>query len=149
MDVIIRSASQADLPQIMEIERASFSVPWSEKGMAWELAERDTVFNAAASGEEVWGFAILRCFGDEGELYNLAVREERRGQGVGKRLLQKSLRDAASRGVRRVFLEVRKSNLAARSLYKSCGFTVCGERKGYYEDPSEDATLMDWEAPPV
>ena len=55
------------------------------------------------------------------------------------------LRRAGERGAERMYLEVRRSNAAARELYKKAGFAVCGQRRGYYENPTEDAILMDRE----
>ena len=49
---------------------------------------------------------------------------------------------AANLGVQYLTLEVRKSNLAAQSMYKSLGFIELGVRKRYYEDNGEDAYLM-------
>ena len=50
---------------------------------------------------------------------------------------------ATKGGIRRMTLEVRKSNDAAQTLYRSLGFEVCGMRKGYYSDNGEDAWLME------
>ena len=70
----------------------------------------------------------------------LAVRPERRRRGLGQALVEAALADPASAGARRVYLEVRPSNLAARALYGSLGFTETGVRPRYYGD--EDALLM-------
>ncbi len=140
----VRRAKPADLAAIMELERASFSIPWSEMGMEAELCSADVIFNTAWEGGKLAGFAVLHRSFDEAELYNIVVEEHCRGKGIGITLLRKTLQDAVGFGVRRIYLEVRKSNNVARSLYVQCGFAVCGERRGYYDAPREDALLMDW-----
>ena len=139
----ILRANERHFNEIMAIERASFSTPWSEESVRYVMADSDVRVMVIEEEGSVLGFAILHRSLDEGELYNIAVRADRRGEGLGGRLLDTVLYCAKRWGIRRVFLEVRRSNAAARGLYKSRGFAVCGERKNYYDAPKEDAILMD------
>ena len=79
---------------------------------------------------------------DESHITNIAVRKDRRGQGIGRKLTEELLRTLSSLGAGYSTLEVRVSNLTAQSLYKSLGFISVGKRKRYYEDNNEDAFLM-------
>jgi len=88
------------------------------------------------------GFAVMWCVADQAELANLAVRPGVRGRGVGSALLDRILERCANRGAETVFLEVRRSNDAARELYRSRGFRTVGVRKRYYQEPFEDACVM-------
>ncbi len=141
----IVKATYAHLDAIMDIERASFTDPWSRGGVEAYLQGGCGEILAAVEDGTVAGFAIYLVAADEGELLSLAVRGDLRRRGTGGALLREVLRRAGERGAEKIFLEVRKSNLAARALYKSAGFAVCGERRGYYQDPTEDAILMDRE----
>ena len=141
----IVKAVEKHLPGIMEIERESFSIPWSENSVRFELESQDAICLVAIIEGRVAGFALLHVIEGEGELFNIAVRSDLRGRGVGGELLLSLLRTAAGSGVRKIFLEVRKSNGTAIRLYRRCGFAVCGIRKNYYEAPREDAMLMDIE----
>ena len=76
------------------------------------------------------------------DIHNLAVHPELRRQGVGRSLLQGVIDETRERGLKRVTLEVRKSNAAAQRLYYSLGFVAQGVRKGYYSDNGEDALSM-------
>jgi [ribosomal protein S18]-alanine N-acetyltransferase len=79
---------------------------------------------------------------DEGELANLAVAPDLRGQGIAGALLDAMLSDASRRGITQVYLEVRESNTAARHLYAARGFGEIGRRKSYYRSPTEDALIL-------
>jgi ribosomal-protein-alanine N-acetyltransferase len=49
---------------------------------------------------------------------------------------------AVTKGVRSVFLEVRKSNDAAIALYGKLGFKPVGKRSNYYSETGEDALVF-------
>ena len=141
----IVKARYEHLDKIMEIERASFTDPWSRGGVEVYLHDPFGEILTALEGETVAGFAIYHVSFEESELFSIAVREDLRGRGIGARLLRAVLDRARARGAEKMFLEVRKSNEAARRLYRSAGFQICGERRDYYALPREDAILMDRE----
>lgn len=94
------------------------------------------------SRREVIGYAIGWVVADEAELANLGVAVRARRQGVGRRLVEAVVAAARERGGRRLYLEVRESNVAAVELYRSLGFQTVGRRSRYYARPSEDARVM-------
>ena len=100
-----------------------------------------------AAGEEILGYCGLLAIPDEGELLNIAVRQDSRGQGIGTRLMEELIRASKPLGVRSVFLEVRESNLTARGLYEKFGFRQTGLRRNYYQMPQENAVIMVRKAP--
>ena len=77
-----------------------------------------------------------------GYVGNLAVRPDRRRQGLGAALVAAMGAAAREKGLAFLTLEVRESNLPARRLYEKCGFAAVGTRKNYYEKPTENAVLM-------
>lgn len=93
--------------------------------------------------EQIIGFAGIMLIADEAELLNIALRQEYRGTGTGRKLLEKMLEKAKENGAGRMLLEVRKSNKAAIDLYEKYQFTRLGERKNYYSNPTEDAIIME------
>jgi len=143
MNIVRASAEQLDA--MVALEQLCFSRPWSRQSFAYELESGDAYVAAAMEGETLVGFAILHRMADEGELFNIAVDPAFRGRGAGRALLDAVLAQAPAMGVRRLYLEVRRSNEAARTLYRGAGFQVCGTRKNYYEGPTEDAVLMEVE----
>ena len=80
--------------------------------------------------------------GREGEILNLAVDSTRRRQRIGSQLMKDALAICKAAGVKRIFLEVRNSNEAARKFYLIMGFTEVGRRREYYSRPLEDALIL-------
>jgi [ribosomal protein S18]-alanine N-acetyltransferase len=140
--VEIRRMRAADLPQVMLIELSTFTMPWSESTFRGLLRRKDSDLFVADLKGDVAGYAVFWSVLDQGELGNVAVDDEIRGHGIGTKLIQAVLDCADERGVREVFLEVRKSNVRAQDLYKSFGFSEVGRRKNYYLEPLEDALVM-------
>lgn len=144
MSFRIRPAGERDLVKILRIEKECFTDPWSINVFRGAMSEPHTsVFVLVDDSEEVAGYSVSDVVLDEGALDNLAVTAEKRGQGAGAMLLQNVLEDARNKGVKRFFLEVRKSNEKALKLYEKAGFTRLSVRKAYYQDPVEDAIVME------
>ena len=141
-EVLVRPATVEDLPAILAIEQASFTDPWTLGAFRSMLGQSHVMAAVAELDGEVAGYSVAWAIGDEAELANLAVAPGRRGQGIGRRLLDALLRMVDGQGGANVFLEVRDSNEAAQALYRSRGFTAAGRRKGYYRKPTEDAVVM-------
>lgn len=139
-----RAATPADVPAIVEIERASFGDPWSEGTFRDLLRLRQAIFLVATEGlsESVCGYVIAAAVADEAEVLNLAVAPQSRRRGLGGRLLDAGLGMMRERGAREVFLEVRESNAAAIALYTSRGFAGLARRARYYRNPVEDALVL-------
>ncbi len=136
--------SQDDLDQILAIEQASFTNPWTREMYLSELENRGVSFCYVIrdSSGTIIGFCSFWRVLDEMHINNLAVTPSHRGTGVGTALMLEVLRQGARLGARRATLEVRRSNEEARKLYERLGFTVAGVRRGYYSHPVEDALVL-------
>jgi ribosomal-protein-alanine N-acetyltransferase len=132
----------SDVQDVMLIERRSFTAPWEESTFRGLMRRPSAALLVAESEERVVGFSVLWFIADEGELGDLAVLPELRGRGVGHLLLERSVREAAERKIRVLYLEVREGNADARRLYERAGFEVVGVREDYYVSPVEDAVVM-------
>lgn len=142
-----------DLEEVLAIERASFTNPWSRHAFMYELRENRvaSLWVARAPGAggvaAVAGYLCLWLVADEVHVTNLAVHPAHRHRGVGRHLLGTLLEHCRQRGAARAVLEVRPSNGAARRLYEALGFRRVGLRKGYYFDTGEDALLLEARLP--
>jgi ribosomal-protein-alanine N-acetyltransferase len=142
--ILIGPASRGELGDIVELEKSSFSDPWSEASFAAVLNEPAAFFAAArdSASPRVAGYVVAWFAADEGEIANLAVRQPTRRRGIGAALLDAALDEGRRRGARAIYLEVRASNSAARALYAGREFAEVGRRRNYYRKPVEDAIVL-------
>jgi ribosomal-protein-alanine N-acetyltransferase len=141
-----------DLDEVLEIEEASFTNPWTRPMFERELLNPGVshLYVLRTRDWRVAAFCMDWIVADELHINNLAVRPECRGTGAGRVLLESVFGHAAALGARRATLEVRRSNAAALKLYERLGFSVAAIRKDYYSHPVEDALILwrDELAPP-
>lgn len=140
---VVRPMLNSDLKAIMEIERASFSTPWSLEAFKAELKDNEYAhYLCLELNGQVIGYMGLWFILDEGHITNIAIAPSSRGQRWGEFLMRSVMARMVAQGMERMTLEVRVSNSRAQSLYKRLGFTTAGIRKGYYADTGEDALIM-------
>jgi len=133
-----------DLDEVLGIERASFSMPWSRGAFLYEIQQnRVARCRVMREGGTIVGYLCVWEIADEIHVTNVAVHPTRRRQGVARALLGGLLAEAQARDLRFIVLEVRPSNLEAITLYESFGFRVTGRRRAYYYDTGEDALVME------
>jgi ribosomal-protein-alanine N-acetyltransferase len=132
----------ADIEAVVDIEKLCFSTFWPVNAYINEMANRCAWYAVAKMGDRVVGYGGMWVIMDEAHITTLAVLPELRRQGLGLRLMDAMLREAIRRGARRSTLEVRRSNLAAITLYERLGYRGAAVRKAYYSDTREDALVM-------
>ena len=115
---------------------------WDAQAMQ-ALIDMPGVFTVLApeEGGEAAGFIMARTIGDEAEILTFAVDPACQRRGMGRDLLVRCVRQAASAGVASVFLEVAQDNTGALGLYHAAGFAPVGLRRNYYPDGT-DACVM-------
>jgi len=139
----IRAMRDADVAEVVAIERASYQFPWSE-GIFRDCLRVGYTCRVAALGRQVAGYAVMSVGAGEAHILNLCVGEAFRCRGLGARLLKLLIERAAAAGMGEAFLEVRPSNTAAIRLYLAHGFEQVGMRRGYYQAVGgrEDAAVL-------
>ena len=143
IEVEITKFRRRHLRKVLSIETRVYPRPWSASLFLSELAQRSTRSYIVARFEgEVAGYAGMMFTGLETHITNIAVDPTFHGRKVGTRMLLTLITEAIARGAETVSLEVRVSNLPARSMYEKFGFAVVGTRKGYYIETKEDAFVM-------
>lgn len=143
VNVTFRAATEKDIDQIVHIERKSFTVPWPKEAFYQDiLTNRYALYLLMEEKDVVIGYCGVWIVLDEAHITNIAVLPEYRGKKLGERLLKKMMEIAREAGAETMTLEVRVSNIPARSLYKKLGFQEGGIRKNYYTDNQEDALVM-------
>ncbi len=138
----ISQMTRVDVGGVALLERECFSSPWSEQSIAEELSNPQAHFLCARQGERVIGYIGVQEIVGEAYITNIAVTTDCRRQGLAEKLLECAENGARERGCVMITLEVRVSNLAAKSLYFKRGFKSVGIRKNFYSSPKEDADIM-------
>ncbi|MDN5332445.1 MAG: [ribosomal protein S18]-alanine N-acetyltransferase [Tepidanaerobacteraceae bacterium] len=141
--VTIELMKPEDLDQVMEVEKLSFTNPWSRNSFFLELTTNElaTYIVARVDGKVV-GYAGMWLIVGEAHVTNVAVHPEFRKKGIGELLMRSLMTLAREGGAKMMTLEVRKSNYVAQNLYTKLGFEPIGIRRGYYTDNKEDAVIM-------
>lgn len=140
----LRKATAEDIPQILAIENRVYPSPWSESNFQTEMVKpysRFLVMTDEETDSVVAGYIIFWMLFDECQILNVAVSLDYRGEGLAKKMLRKAIDLSLKASLKRVVLDVRKSNLPAIHLYQEIGFTIAHYRKGYYSN-GEDAYQM-------
>lgn len=143
MDINIRKMEKDDIKTILEIERESFTTPWSEESFELEITKNQLArYIVAELGDRVVGYGGIWLILDEGHITNIAVKSEYRGRDIGKALVEGLIYICSVEGINNMTLEARVSNVVAINLYKKYGFIESGIRPNYYLDDNEDAIIM-------
>ncbi len=138
-----RVLEENDLSAVLQIERACYDFPWSEK-IFLDCVRSDYVCEAVTLYNELIGYVIVSQVLDEAHLLNICLAKQWQGQGLGYSVMQHLLERLKQEKIKRVFLEVRPSNSSALALYQRLGFETIGVRKNYYpaHQSREDALAM-------
>ena len=140
--MIFRPMLEVDLPQVVEIEKASMPSPWSKELFEEELKRERARYFVVEKDSKIAGYMGYWEAPEEAHIINLAIGPEYRRQGLGQDMIERCLDFAMKRGARLATLEARESNEAARNLYEKCNFRTVAIRKKYYSDNQEDAVVM-------
>jgi ribosomal-protein-alanine acetyltransferase len=141
----IRIATEADLEQIMLIEKACFANDaWSKSNMKSELLAPHTTYVVAEDNSSLIGYAGLSKLpaSTTSDIQTIAVSESHRGLGVGRKLMESLLAFAKEQKAKEVFLEVREDKPTPQSLYSSLGFVAIDRRENYYQPDGVAAIVM-------
>ncbi len=142
----IRKMKETDIAAVSRIEKLTHIQPWSENVLT-DCYHSDYLCLVAEENDyqkELKGYIILSQVLDEAHLLNLCVSLKYQGYGLGRELTARGIKEVVKRGARKMYLEVRRSNMRAISLYESFGFSEIGIRTNYYQGSSmsEDAVVM-------
>ena len=140
--IVVRRMTMEDAAAAAEMEHQLFEDAWSEKSILDTLGLSNTVCLTAEKAGRIVGYVLAYTAADEAEIARIAVAKEFQRQGAARTMIQELFDICAREEIKRVLLDVRESNTAARTLYENCGFKEDGVRQKFYEDPQEDAILM-------
>lgn len=139
----IRKMKVDDIPAVVEIDRSSFTLPWTERSFNYEVTENGAsrCWVTEVDGQ-VAAMLVLWVIVDEAHIATIATHPKFRRRGFAKKMLIHSLVSARDEGAKKALLEVRARHVVAQKIYCDIGFTDVGRRPMYYRDNGEDAVLM-------
>ncbi|MGB9857771.1 MAG: ribosomal protein S18-alanine N-acetyltransferase [Dictyoglomaceae bacterium] len=141
-DFEIRTMNEKDIDEVYEINRLSFSSPWSKESFERELFNNKIAhYFVAVKDNKIVGYIGFWQIFQEAQITAIAVHPDFRRKGIGEALLDYVINLCKKNSIKEIVLEVRVSNTIAQNLYFKKGFKKVGIRKWYYKD-GEDALVM-------
>ncbi len=138
----LRRATPDDLPEVVRIENASFSSPWTEQSLREELSGRiGSHFFVAELDDRPVGYVGAWMFAGETHICTIAVEPACRRCGLAELMMLTMMREAREYANPYMILEYRVTNTGAAALYDKLGFAYVHRRRGYYQDTNEDAIV--------
>ncbi|MBV2142151.1 ribosomal protein S18-alanine N-acetyltransferase [Falsochrobactrum sp. TDYN1] len=134
--VLVEPLGARDSAEIQRIHAQAFHQGWSSDDFR-SLIAQDAVFGFVARPQgkpgKACGFVLARLVAGEAEILTIAVAGNMQRQGVGRALMDATLRHLYQERAETLFLEVDETNVAAQALYRQLGFSKVGSRPAYYE----------------
>lgn len=142
-ELVIRKMKANDIDDVVKVESESFKDPWPKDIFYQEIIVNDHAhYFVAQLDKEIIGYAGFWAVIDDAQITNVAIKPRYRGYKMGEKLFEYTCQQAMNLGVKRLSLEVRKSNTIAQRMYRKFGLVPGGIRKNYYTDNQEDAIVM-------
>lgn len=140
---VIREMEIKDIEAVLEVERESFHTAWTKDIFHQEISKNPHAHYFVIEVEgNIVGYAGIWIVFDDAQITNIAILPAYRRKKLGEQLFRHIMRYAVLKGISRLSLEVRQSNIVAQRLYRKFGLVPGGIRKNYYTDNQEDAIVM-------
>ena len=138
--ILYRYAENKDVSDILSLDDENFSNNFDEKFYLEYIKNRRVI--VAEKENIIVGYVLFNQILDEAEIYKIVVSKNFRNKQIAFKIIEFLLDELKKNNVKKIFLEVRKSNIPAISLYKKCGFINIREIIDYYTNPKEDGIMM-------
>ena len=134
-----RYAEEKDVVDILALDDNNFSNNYDEKFYLDYIKNKRVI---VAIDNKVVGYIIFNMIFDETEIYKIVVSEYCRKKQIAYKIMEFFIEELKKCDVKKIFLEVRKSNIPAINLYKKCNFVEIREIFDYYDNPKENGIMM-------
>ncbi len=142
--IVIKPMEIDDLKKVLELEKQSFPVPWTYDLFFSELTRnRYARYFVLEKDKEIIGYLGFCYKGASFYITNIAITEKFRWKGYGRKLLKFIEKTAAIYKIKKISLEVRRSNCIAQDMYRKYGYKVIRFLRNYYPEEKEDALVME------
>ena len=148
---IIRQFEKGDLEAVVSINRTCLPENYPDQFFLGLHYHAPKAFLVILKEEKIVGYIMCRIERGisscsrrptkKGHIVSVAIDKNYRCEGLGTELIKAGMSGMEEYGAKEFFLEVRKSNESAISVYENLEFEIKRVLKGYYRD-GEDAFLM-------
>ena len=140
--VFIRLLKAEDIDRAAALEKENLgNEAWTLEQLLTASTRDDTIYLVAEKQGQIIGLCGVQNIQGDGEITNVSVDKNMRGEGVGYKMMRQLLERGRGIGIENYTMEVRSSNAAARRLYEKLGFKSDGKRPGFYDNPKDDAEI--------
>ena len=140
--VRVREMTAEDIEDAALLEKTNLGKEaWTQKQLIDALTRDDTIYLVASKAGRIVGLCGVQNISGEGEITNVSVARDCRGEGIGYKMVKQLLERGVGIGIKDYTLEVRASNEPAIRLYERLGFVSEGVRPNFYDEPKDDAVI--------
>lgn len=139
---MIRLMTEDDLDEVFKIQNDSIIHPWTYEMFTGDFNGEKSLYFVNEEEGVITSYIAYQIVLDEATIMSIATKDEFRKQGNAKKLLSETFEELNKKEIKKIFLEVRKTNQNAISLYEKFDFKQMSVRNNYYKDPIDDAIIM-------
>ncbi|MCQ2911566.1 MAG: ribosomal protein S18-alanine N-acetyltransferase [Clostridia bacterium] len=139
---MIREMNDQDIETCYEIQAESIIHPWSHDMFVDDYKNDNSLYYVHETDDAITSYIAYQIVLDEATIMSIATKQDERKKGYGNVLLNGTFNKLKDKGIKKIFLEVRSTNVDAINLYKKNEFEEMSVRKNYYNDPTCDAIIM-------
>ena len=139
--ISIKEINPKDSKSCYELDLKSIK-HWNQNQWENELEKDYVTAMGIYLNNSILGVCVFHKIYDEAEIRYLSVHPSYKRRGLGKKLINKIIKQCKNENIQRIFLEVSLKNKQALDFYEYFGFKTIGIRKKYYKDGS-DAILKE------
>ena len=142
--VQVRWMVRRDFAQVLAIEETCFEFPWTAEEFRQCLQQPNCLGMVAEHGERVVGFVVYETPKSRLLITNIAVDPEFQRHGIARQMIRKLVTKMIHQRRHKVTVEIRETNLPALLCFRALGFKTTNTLKGFYEEQSEDAYVLQY-----
>ena len=143
ISISFKKFSQNEIETIALLESESSEFPWAKNQLFESISNPNNLCYAVSIKSQIVGYVIAMPATDSADILNITIHKDFKRKGYASSLIDYLTKELISKGIKTIFLEVRRGNFAAISLYSSLGFKEISVRKNYYTKNSNQLSIRE------
>ena len=133
--ISIKQINKKDIDLCYELDSNTISL-WSKKQWTNEFNKDGIKVFGLLLVNLLIGICVCHIVLDEAQINYFVVSKKFRKKGFGTFLMSYLIKRCEKYNIKKLFLEVSKSNITAENFYSRFDFSTVGIRRNYYKDGS-------------